>query len=85
MLHEVASRFRTFVADVTIDPFKLDTLVLSSMDRVRKIAEAHGAYVMMPAVGKRVNVLRVQVADPPNSTRALQQILRMVCLGGRPE
>ncbi len=77
-IHELLSRIRLFVKDVTIPPAKIDSILLGRMDKVRKITEANGAFVMFPPLGSRKGMVRVQAVENLHVERSLREIMALV-------
>ncbi|KAL2170300.1 hypothetical protein VTG60DRAFT_4979 [Thermothelomyces hinnuleus] len=76
-IHELLTRTRLFVKDVTISPPKIDSILLSRMDKVRKITEANGAFVMFPSLGSRKGLVRVQAVENLHVERSLREIMSL--------
>lgn len=77
-IHELLTRTRLFVKDVTISPPKIDSILLSRMDKVRKITEANGAFIMFPTLGSRKGLVRVQAVENLHVERSLREIMSLV-------
>ena len=59
-LEELVMTTKTFVKDVQITTSKVDNILLERLDKIRKIIEANGSYVLLPPLGNHSGVLRVQ-------------------------
>lgn len=79
-IHELLTRTRLFVKDVTIPPAKIDSILLSRMDKVRKITEANGAFIMFPSLGSRKGLVRVQAVENLHIERSLRELMALVRL-----
>ncbi|KAK4033314.1 hypothetical protein C8A01DRAFT_19724 [Parachaetomium inaequale] len=77
-IHELLTRTRLFVKDVTIPPAKIDSILLSRMDKVRKITEANGAFIMFPSLGSRKGLVRVQAVENLHVERSLRELMALV-------
>ncbi|KAK4244993.1 hypothetical protein C7999DRAFT_16792 [Corynascus novoguineensis] len=76
-IHELLTRTRLFVKDVTISPPKIDSILLSRMDKVRKITEANGAFIIFPSLGSRKGLVRVQAVENLHVERSLREIMSL--------
>jgi len=77
-LHDAALRVRVFVKDVQITPAKIDSILLTRLDKVRKIMEANAAYIMFPPLASQRNMVRVQGLDVLHVERAIREIMALV-------
>ncbi|KAJ4300445.1 hypothetical protein N0V88_003120 [Collariella sp. IMI 366227] len=77
-IHELLTRIRLFTKDVTIPPAKIDSILLSRMDKVRKICEANGAFIMFPPLGSRNSLVRVQAVENLHVERSLRELMLLV-------
>jgi hypothetical protein len=77
-IHELLSRIRLFAKDVPIPPAKIDSILLSRMDKVRKIIEANGAFIMFPPLGSRKGMVRVQAVENLHVERSLRELMALV-------
>jgi hypothetical protein len=74
-LHEQVMATKTFVKDVQITTSKVDYILLERLDKIRKIIEANGSYVLLPPLGNHSGVLRVQATDILNVERTVREIM----------
>jgi KH domain len=77
-LHEVARSIRLFMKDVTIAPAKIDSILLSRLDKVRKILEANGTYVLFPPLASKASLVRVQGSELDHVDRTVREIMALV-------
>jgi hypothetical protein len=77
-LHETATRIRLYLKDVTIPAAKIDTILLTRLDKVRKILEANGTYVMFPPLASQRTMVRVQGSDGPPVERTVKELMSLV-------
>ena len=78
-LHETASRLRIYVKDVTIPAAKIDSILLGRLDKIRKILEANGTYIMFPPLASQRNMVRVQGNEGLHVERTVREIMTLVC------
>jgi len=78
-LHELVMTTKTFVKDVAITTSKVDYVLLERLDKIKKIVEQNGSYVLLPPLGNHSGVLRVQATDILNVERTVKEIMSLVC------
>ncbi|KAK4193943.1 hypothetical protein QBC35DRAFT_10419 [Podospora australis] len=76
-IHEMVTRIRLFVKDVQISPAKSDSILLSRMDKVRKIVEANSAHLMLPPLGSRKQSVRVQAIENLPVERTIREFMTL--------
>ncbi|KAK0718228.1 hypothetical protein B0T26DRAFT_645890 [Lasiosphaeria miniovina] len=77
-VHELLSRMRIFVKDVQIPSAKIDSILLSRMDKVRKIIEANGTFIMFPPLASRQNTVRIQALENLHAERSVRDLMALV-------
>lgn len=77
-LHETVQRIRLYVKDVTIPAAKIDSVLLGRLDKVRKILEANGTYIMFPPLASQRNMVRVQGSEGLHVERTVREIMSLV-------
>ncbi len=80
-IHEVLQRVRLFVKDVLIPPEKIDSILLSRMDKVRKIVETNGTYILFPSLGSKQSTVRIQATENLHAERTARELMALVSLG----
>ncbi|KAG9876782.1 hypothetical protein KCV05_g21950, partial [Aureobasidium melanogenum] len=68
---------KTFVKDVAITTSKVDYILLERLDKIRKIVEQNGSYVLLPPLGNHSGLLRVQATDILNVERTVRDIMSL--------
>ncbi|EHK22412.1 uncharacterized protein TRIVIDRAFT_29065 [Trichoderma virens Gv29-8] len=76
-LHETVSRIRLFVKDVTIPAAKLDNILLGRLDKVRKILEANGTYIMLPPLACQRTTVRVHGSEGLPVERTVRELMSL--------
>lgn len=71
---------KAFGKDVAITDSKIDDILLGRLDKVRKIMEMNGSYVLFPQVGRKNGVVRVQGTDILNVERTVREVMALVSL-----
>lgn len=74
-LNDLVQATKTFVKDVQITTNKMDCILLERLDKIRKIIEANGSYVLLPPLGSRSGHIRVQATDILNVERTVREIM----------
>ncbi|KAF4513541.1 hypothetical protein G6O67_000804 [Ophiocordyceps sinensis] len=76
-LHETVSRIRLYVKDVTIPAAKIDSILLSRLDKVRKILEANGTYIMFPPLACQRTMVRVHGSEGLPVERTVRELMSL--------
>lgn len=76
-LHETVSRIRLYVKDVTIPAAKIDSILLDRLDKVRKILEANGTYIMFPPLACQRTTVRVQGGEGLPVERTVRELMSL--------
>lgn len=77
-LHELFSRARLCVKDVSINAEKIDSILLGRMDKVRKIIEANGTFILFPPLASRQGVVRIQALESLHAERTARDLMALV-------
>ncbi|KAK4204103.1 hypothetical protein QBC40DRAFT_2783 [Triangularia verruculosa] len=77
-IHDYLTRIRLFVKDVQISPAKLDSVLLTRMDKVRKIAENNNTHIVPPGLGSRKNLARFQAQENLPIERSVREFMALV-------
>lgn len=77
-LHETVSRIRLYVKDVTIPAAKIDSILLDRLDKVRKVLEANGTYIMFPPLACQRTMVRVQGSEGLPVERTVRELMSLV-------
>ncbi|KAL2352471.1 hypothetical protein BJ546DRAFT_210609 [Cryomyces antarcticus] len=76
-IHDLVIGTKTFVKDVHVTNNKLDSILLERLDKIRKIIEANGSYVILPQLGLQQGIVRVQATDILNVERTVREIMAL--------
>ncbi|KAF2837182.1 hypothetical protein M501DRAFT_986518 [Patellaria atrata CBS 101060] len=76
-LHDLAVNMRPFVKEVIVTPSKVDNIILERLDKVRKIIENNGSYVLLPPLGFQRGPIRVQGTDVLNVERTVREVMAL--------
>jgi len=77
-LHDLVITTKTYVKDVVITTSKVDYILLERLDKIKKIVEYNGSYVLLPPLGNHTGMLRVQATDILNVERTVKEIMSLV-------
>jgi len=77
-LHDLVITTKTYVKDVVITTTKVDYILLERLDKIKKIVEHNGSYVLLPPLGNHTGMLRVQATDILNVERTVKEIMSLV-------
>ncbi|KIH90141.1 hypothetical protein SPBR_00117 [Sporothrix brasiliensis 5110] len=76
-IHEVLGRTRLFLKDIVVPAEKIDSILLSRMDKVRKITETNGANILFPVLGSRQNTVRIQATENLHTERTARELMAL--------
>ncbi|KYK59441.1 KH domain-containing protein [Drechmeria coniospora] len=76
-LHETVLRTRLYLKDVTIPAAKIDSILLGRLDKVRKILEANGTYIMFPPLASQRTMVRVQGSEGLPVERTVRELMSL--------
>jgi len=57
---------------------KIDSILLTRMDKVRKIVEANGTFIMFPPLGSRDGLVRIQGVENLHVERTVRDLMALV-------
>jgi hypothetical protein len=78
-IHELVSRTRLFMKDAMVSPAKIDSILLGRLDKVRKIMETNGTFILFPQLASQRNLVRIQGVEGLHVERTLRDIMGLVC------
>ena len=77
-IHELVMNTKCYIKDVAISPQKIDSILLDRLDKVRKVMELNGSYVLFPQLGNQRGILRVQGTEILHVERTVREIMALV-------
>lgn len=77
-LHELVMNTKCYVKDVAVSASKIDAILLDRLDKVRKVMEANGSYVLFPQLGSQRALVRVQGTEILHVERTIREIMALV-------
>ena len=69
---------KLYYKDVHVSASKLDSMILDRLDKIKKIMENNGTYVLLPQLGTYRDVIRVQSTDMLHVERTIRDIMALV-------
>ncbi|KAH7375613.1 KH domain-containing protein [Plectosphaerella cucumerina] len=76
-IHDTVSRTRIYMKDVTIPAAKIDSILFNRLDKIRKILEANGCYVLFPPIATGKTLVRVQGHEGLHVERTVREIMSL--------
>lgn len=80
-LRDLLNRVRLYVKDVPMTSEKIDTILLTRLDKVRKIVETNGSFISFPHLGSKQNTVRIQATENLHIERTVRELMSLVSGG----
>lgn len=77
-LRELVLGVKIYVKDVIVNSNKIDNVLLDRLDKVRKVMEMNGSYVLFPQLGSQRGLVRVQGSEVLHVERTVREIMALV-------
>lgn len=77
-LHELVINTKCYVKNVNVSAHKIDSILLDRLDKVRKVMETNGSYVLFPQLGSQRGLIRVQGTEILHVERTVREIMALV-------
>jgi len=77
-IHDLVMQTKSFIKAVMVTESKLDNILLERLDKVRKVIENNGSYVLLPPLGVQKGAVRVQGTDVLHVERTVRDIMGLV-------
>jgi hypothetical protein len=77
-IHELVSGIRLFMKDAVVSAAKIDNILLTRLDKVRKIMETNGTFIQFPALASQRNMIRIQGVEGLHVERTVRDIMSLV-------
>ncbi|KAJ6160843.1 hypothetical protein N7470_004239 [Penicillium chermesinum] len=68
---------RIYVKDVVVNSSKIDNILLDRLDKVRKVMEMNGSYVLFPQLGSQRGMVRIQGTEVLHVERTVREIMAL--------
>ncbi|KAI6244878.1 Meiotically up-regulated protein [Erysiphe necator] len=79
-IHDLVTRTRIFMKDTVVSAAKIDSILLTRLDKVRKIMESNGTFIQFPALASQRNMIRIQGTEGLHVERTVRDFM---CLTGQ--
>jgi hypothetical protein len=77
-IHELVSGIRLFMKDAVVSAAKIDNILLTRLDKVRKIMETNGTFIQFPPLASQRNMIRIQGVEGLHVERTVRDIMSLV-------
>ncbi|KAK2740538.1 hypothetical protein FQN57_006041 [Myotisia sp. PD_48] len=74
-LCEIVKNMKVYVKEAVITPEKIDSIILDRLDKVQKVMESNGCFVLLPQLGSRTGAIRVQGVEVLHVERTIREIM----------
>ncbi|EHL02946.1 putative KH domain-containing protein [Glarea lozoyensis 74030] len=76
-IHELVSRTRLFMKDAVVAAAKIDSILLTRLDKVRKIMETNGTFIQFPPMASTRSMIRIQGVEGLHVERTVRDIMSL--------
>ncbi|PTU19640.1 hypothetical protein P175DRAFT_0503180 [Aspergillus ochraceoroseus IBT 24754] len=76
-LRELVMGVKIYVKDVMVNSNKIDNILLDRLDKVRKVMEMNGSYVLFPQLGSQRGLVRIQGTEVLHVERTVREIMAL--------
>ena len=76
-LRELVMGVKIYVKDVIVNSNKIDNILLDRLDKVRKVMEMNGSYVLFPQLGSQRGLVRIQGSEVLHVERTVREIMAL--------
>ncbi|KAI4162461.1 MAG: hypothetical protein LQ342_003876 [Letrouitia transgressa] len=76
-LHDLVLNTKCYVKNVSVSANKIDSILLDRLEKVRKVMEANGSYVLFPQLGSQRGLIRVQGTEILHVERTVREIMAL--------
>jgi hypothetical protein len=63
-----------------VSPAKIDSILLGRLDKVRKIMETNGTFILFPQLASQRNLVRIQGVEGLHVERTIRDIMGLVSI-----
>lgn len=77
-IHELVQRTRLFMKDAVVSSAKIDSILLTRLDKVKKIMETNGTFILFPPFASQRNLVRIQGVEGLHVERTVRDIMALV-------
>jgi len=79
-LRDLIMNTKCYAKDVMVSSSKIDSILLDRLDKVRKVMEMNGSYVLFPQLASQRGLVRVQGTEILHVERTVREIMALVCI-----
>ncbi|KAI9828239.1 MAG: hypothetical protein M1826_006065 [Phylliscum demangeonii] len=76
-LSELVRVTKCYVKDVVVTASKIDAMLVDRLDKIRKISEINGSFILFPQIGTQRSVIRVQATEMLYVERTIREIMTL--------
>ncbi|KAI9798503.1 MAG: hypothetical protein M1833_004770 [Piccolia ochrophora] len=76
-LHDLVVNTKCYAKDVMVSSNKIDSVLLDRLDKIRKITESNGSFILFPQLGTQRGVLRVQGTEILHVERTVRDVMAL--------
>ncbi|KAM5476015.1 hypothetical protein MauCBS54593_000698 [Microsporum audouinii] len=76
-LRDLVAGLKVYVKEAIIHPEKIDSIILERLDKVQKVMEANGCFVLLPQLGSGISAIRVQGTDVLHVERTIRELMNV--------
>jgi hypothetical protein len=77
-LRDLVMGVKIYVKDVIVSSSKIDNILLDRLDKVRRVMEMNGSYVLFPQLGSQRGLVRIQGTEVLHVERTVREIMALV-------
>lgn len=77
-IHELATSTRLFMKDAAVACPKIDSILLGRMDKIKKIMESNGTFILFPTLASQRPVVRIQGVEGLHVERTIRELMSLV-------
>jgi hypothetical protein len=83
-IHDLVLNTKVYVKPVLVTDSKLDAILLERLEKVRKVIEHNGSYILLPPLGVQRGMVRIQGTDVLHVERTVRELMTLVSCAGHP-
>lgn len=76
-IHDLVMGTKCYLKEIMVSPPKIDSILLDRLDKVRKIMEQNGSYVLFPPLGSQRGMVRIQGVEILHVERTAREIMAL--------
>ena len=77
-IKDLVMNTKCYAKEVNVQPHKVDSILLERLDKVRKVMEVNGSYVLFPPLGSQMGKIRVQGTEILHVERTVRELMALV-------